>query len=335
VCRHACGTGEPNTCGPCLHDLHSVDSTWVPFEDDFEHGNEPCELPVFRPVVMIHGLGDTYQGSLSVIAASMSRDLFPNLRTFSAEPGGFIFSMAKPFEIMVMDFAKEIREIPSLKKGFNLVGFSQGGLIARAYIEKYNDPPVFNFISFHAPQMGISHCPGLFVQSIPCEYAVHWGLLTVKDYWRGVDENGEFSKDSYLSWKSSLQDINNEGEMINKTYRENLISVNRYVLVKAERDQVVLPPESEWHGYHPWGEMSKVLTMLETDDFKEDRIGLKTLYDNQRMVMIKTSGGHLQFNRDFWSEYIMPFFHNGWIEGSSKPFDLEHEFRSKASKGHH
>jgi len=37
---------------------------------------------------------------------------------------------------------------------FNVIGYSQGNLIIRAYIEKYNDPPVESFISMHGPMMG-------------------------------------------------------------------------------------------------------------------------------------------------------------------------------------
>ena len=43
---------------------------------------------------------------------------------------------------------------PKLKDGFNAIGYSQGNLIIRGYIHKYNSPPVKNFISMHGPMMG-------------------------------------------------------------------------------------------------------------------------------------------------------------------------------------
>jgi palmitoyl-protein thioesterase len=52
----------------------------------------------------------------------------------------------------VDEFAATVRADPQLAKGFNLIGHSQGGLIARAYIERYNDPPVHNFITWATPQ---------------------------------------------------------------------------------------------------------------------------------------------------------------------------------------
>lgn len=68
----------------------------------------------------------------------------------------------------VEEFAKTVKSDPALKDGFNLIGtlefvqslivfagYSQGGLITRAYIERYNDPPVYNYISWVGPHQGI------------------------------------------------------------------------------------------------------------------------------------------------------------------------------------
>lgn len=41
----------------------------------------------------------------------------------------------------------------------NMIGISQGALIVRAYIEMFNAPKVFNFISIHGPMMGVSRIP--------------------------------------------------------------------------------------------------------------------------------------------------------------------------------
>merc|ERR1719399_2533237 len=44
-------------------------------------------------------------------------------------------------------WAEKIRADPQLANGFNCIGFSQGNSQCRGYIQKYNDPPVANFIS--------------------------------------------------------------------------------------------------------------------------------------------------------------------------------------------
>ncbi len=45
---------------------------------------------------------------------------------------------------------------PNLKDGFNAVGFSQGGQFLRAYVERCNNPPVHNLITFGGQHMGMS-----------------------------------------------------------------------------------------------------------------------------------------------------------------------------------
>jgi hypothetical protein len=35
----------------------------------------------------------------------------------------------------------------------------QGNLVIRGYIERYNNPPVFNFVSFHGPLAGVGALP--------------------------------------------------------------------------------------------------------------------------------------------------------------------------------
>lgn len=51
-------------------------------------------------------------------------------------------------------FAEVVRADANLSQGFNAIGYSQGNLIIRAYVERYNKPPVKSFISFHGPMMG-------------------------------------------------------------------------------------------------------------------------------------------------------------------------------------
>lgn len=54
----------------------------------------------------------------------------------------------------VEDFCSQIRSDPKLKDGFNLIGYSQGGLITRGFVERCNYPPVHNYITWSAPHGG-------------------------------------------------------------------------------------------------------------------------------------------------------------------------------------
>lgn len=53
-----------------------------------------------------------------------------------------------------------------LADGFDAVGFSQGNLIIRGYVQRYNNPPVGNFLSMHGPLVGVVGFPH-------CNFTVH------------------------------------------------------------------------------------------------------------------------------------------------------------------
>merc|ERR1719281_897769 len=79
-------------------------------------------------------------------------------------PTGNILTDTTNGFFMTMDhnvdkFAENIRKDPKLKGGFNCVGFSQGNSLCRGYIQKYNNPPVSNFLSVHGTVSGVAGFP--------------------------------------------------------------------------------------------------------------------------------------------------------------------------------
>ncbi|GAW10666.1 palmitoyl-protein thioesterase [Lentinula edodes] len=50
--------------------------------------------------------------------------------------------------------ANQLANILELKNGFDGIGFSQGGQFLRAYVERYNSPPVHNLLTFGSQHMG-------------------------------------------------------------------------------------------------------------------------------------------------------------------------------------
>ncbi len=73
-------------------------------------------------------------------------------------------SFLVPMQEQVDQFAQAVWADPNLKNGFNAVGLSQGGLVVRAYIQQYNNPPVFNFVSICGVQ--VTAVPSLCVAAI-------------------------------------------------------------------------------------------------------------------------------------------------------------------------
>ena len=121
----------------------------------------PVENPrnSYRPVVLMHGLMDSGSnpGMQSLAASVKAR--YPGIFAVAVDVADFLESLFTPMQQQVDSFAKAVKAIPELKNGFNVVGLSQGGLIIRAYVEQYNDPPVHNLVSICGVQNGVFDCP--------------------------------------------------------------------------------------------------------------------------------------------------------------------------------
>ena len=49
----------------------------------------------------------------------------------------------------------KLQQIEQLKHGFNAIGFSQGGQFLRAYVERFNDPPIYTLVSMGGQHQGV------------------------------------------------------------------------------------------------------------------------------------------------------------------------------------
>ena len=66
-------------------------------------------------------------------------------------------------------FAAQVKKDKKLQNGFNAFGFSQGNLIIRGYIHRFNNPPVFTFLSVHGPMMGVGALPQCAPTAVMCK----------------------------------------------------------------------------------------------------------------------------------------------------------------------
>lgn len=107
-----------------------------------------------------------------------------------------------------------------------------------------------------------------------------------------------------------LADINNENS-INETYRQNLINLDRLVLINFGHDETVKPNISEHFGFFT-SNLDQIVNLTQTRLFEEDRIGLKTLYQNDKLTFLSLpDSGHMIFT-DQWfiSQIINRFIKN-------------------------
>jgi palmitoyl-protein thioesterase len=189
--------------------------------------------------------------------------------------------------------AEQLAAIPELRNGFDAIGFSQGthpcialsrvlnpgtilrlgGQFLRAFVERYNSPPVNNLITFGSQHMGVSDIPACRPYDFFCQIARRAAKGAVYSDWaqnnliqasttsvklqppRNLDLlQAQYFRDpaqleTYLSASRFLADINNElPASRNATYASNIASLNKLVLLLFTEDKTVVPKESAWFG---------------------------------------------------------------------------------------
>jgi len=271
------------------------------------------------PVVQMHGMGDfAVSPGMVQIRRAISQRLngaYVKSVKVGLTPGA---DMRNTFfttmDAQVDYFAKEVTADANLKNGFNAVGYSQGNLVIRGYVERYNDPPVHNFISMHGILLGVSGFPQCNMSARICrtideslgDFAYSREVqhhLAQANYFRDPMRIKEFLKGDLF-----LADVNNDGAVKNHAYAQRFASLNKLVLVKAGDDTVVVPSETEWFGFYEDGSLDHVLSMNETVWYKEDRFGLKTLDEAGKIDMFTTPGEHLKFTLDFLLDLVDTYF---------------------------
>ncbi|QSL64063.1 hypothetical protein MERGE_000218 [Pneumocystis wakefieldiae] len=210
--------------------------------------------------------------------------------------------------------AEQLSKDPKLADGFNAIGFSQGGLFLRAYIERYNIPPVSNLITFGTPHYGISsfYCPSSVYVCKILDYFIKHSLLScwvkknviVAQYYRDTSD-----MDSYLVYNPFLPDVNNERQIKNATYAKNLASLESFVMVEFENDRVIIPKGSSHFNDYDKNE-DKIIFLKDTALYNEDWLGLKLLDNKGALVEMTIPGEHMEINYETFLYIVKKYFTN-------------------------
>ena len=115
---------------------------------------------------------------------------------------------------------------------------------------------------------------------------------------------------TYQHYARFLPDINNEKLPVsnNSTYTRNFLQLERLVLVKAKKDTMVFPSESEWFGEYAPKDYATVLSMKETEGYKTDSFGLQSLHTAKKIHFESTEGNHLDFSIQQLLQWIDRYF---------------------------
>lgn len=263
------------------------------------------------PLAIFHGLGDDcrFPGMHSFVK-HFNKTL--GVYTKCVEVGnGSTDTWQESMSKQAQQACAEIKADPNLANGFNVLGLSQGALLARSVIEQC-DVKVFKMSTMGGPHMGVATLPnchhGWFCNTINffVDLGVYTSLAQANVGPAGYYKD-QYKYKLYLEKSDFLADLNNERATKNPSYKAKFSALEAVQLIKFTKDTVVDPQESEWFGYYAID--SKDLTTLnQTQLYQDDFIGLKGLYDSGKVQFVEIAAQHLQMSAAEIDEYIVPFF---------------------------
>ncbi|XP_045535258.1 lysosomal thioesterase PPT2 homolog [Papilio machaon] len=264
----------------------------------------------YKPVVLIHGIM-TGSGSMEII----------KFRIQEKHPGTVVYNVNRfeswsSLETMwhqVLEIGQDVANISSKHpEGINIIGYSQGGLVARGIIQTFPNITVDTFISLSSPQAGqygagFLHVvfPGLVKETA---YELFYSRLgqhtSVGNYWRDP-----YHQKLYETYNVYLPYINNHIKSKRSAdFKANLLKVKRLVLVGGPDDQVITPWQSSQFGYYDGNET--VVEMRNQDIYVEDHIGLKSLDVAGRLHLLTVPGvNHFDWhmNVSIMDDFLLPY----------------------------
>ena len=321
-------------------------------------------------IVLAHGMGDTCCNPLSlgkierlIESRSDTEDTKTKTKVISIKFGrnsmrdfisGFIgdaFSLVKDFGCAQLRKAKEEmmmnHDFDSTEKNDDkvetiLLGFSQGGVFARAMVETCEDE-VNALITFGAPHSGVWKFPGCDKTANAlsrkwCEYsrkaaskAAYSKMLKSKSvqasYFRDVSDAKRFEQ--YVRSGSLLSVINGEedgsddedarGEerkmKMGQRRREKMCNLDVFAMFSFEKDEVVVPRDSAVFSDAPSvpfeyteEKSSELLNARETKFYlnEEDGLCLRELDEKNRMkIDVVPDAHHMQFSLEWFTENVI------------------------------
>ncbi|KAG9234988.1 Alpha/Beta hydrolase protein [Amylocarpus encephaloides] len=273
------------------------------------------------PLVIWHGLGDNYAADGLASVGTLAQEVNPGTLVYmiridddsSADRTATFFgNVTLQVEKVCADLAAH--PILSTAPAIDALGFSQGGQFLRGYVERCNNPPVRSLVTFGSQHNGISEFQQCESTDWVCRGAQGllrsntWSTfvqsrLVPAQYFRDPEQ-----MDDYLLHSNFLADINNERTLKNKTYKENLEKLERFVMYIFEEDTTAIPKESGW-----FAEVNgtEITLLRDRDIYKEDWIGLKTLDKKGALKFEETEGGHMKLTdktlRKAFESYYGPY----------------------------
>ena len=233
------------------------------------------------PVVVLHGVASSSPKMVEFsdwISSTFNRTVF-NLEIGNGEKT----SLYTPLPDQLIELCDTINNIEELRNGFDFIGMSQGGLLARGYVEYCNQYPVTNLITLVSPHGGVKN--GLTLNMYSTFLQEH---LSVAGYWRDPTQLSD-----YLNKCNYLPLLNNERiSSVSYKQKNNIESLINFVLIWSSEDTTVTPAESGKFSFYD--EAYNIIDIRDTELYKLDLLGLKYLDDKNSFHIHETNCSHVE-----------------------------------------
>ena len=240
-----------------------------------------CSLTIIHyPTILIHGIGGD-EADLVDLHDTLEKQ---NIEVYSLQIGnGKLDSVFWNINKQCAHVNTSIAELNLYTERINLLGVSQGGLLARCYAERYahTNKQVNSLITYGTPHMGIY---------------TSWINLPQLEYWKNP-----YEYETYLQANDFLVYINNEKIHDDlELYKSNLLSLNHFLIVWSHIDKVISPMESSRFEFYniSLAEERKVLEIAplqKTESYLQDRLGIRTLMQEKKLDIQEYACEHEQF----------------------------------------
>jgi palmitoyl-protein thioesterase len=237
------------------------------------------------PIVLLHGIASDAENTKELadwIGTTFNRPVF------NIELGNGIDTSLTPMSLQLDLLCKVIYDIPELESGFDFIGMSQGGLLARGYVEYCNVYKVFNLITLVSPHGGVFYKSPIlnFVKIYSPEMQKKYSFT---NYWRNPIDYELYKKNStYLSELNNERSINNEN-------KKNIETLKNFVMVFSPFDTIVIPPQSAI--FSLYDSNLDIIPIRDTDLYKQDWLGLQKLDKENKLWLYKTNCTHMEHRK--------------------------------------
>lgn len=259
------------------------------------------------PVLLWHGLGDSYDSESMHWVADQFLKVHPNLEIYSiyVDENSSKDKEASIFGDLMTQVNEVCDQVQGLDfdgtKGFNAVGFSQGGLFLRSLVE-ICDIKINNLISVGSPQNGFVDLPPCDPSSYLCKRKnAFLKNRFYTDYMQNNNIQAQYFRDvndyeKYLEKSAFLKFVNND-LFKNLDYYNRMIQLNKFVMVIFEKDETLVPKETAWF-YDVDSVTGDLIPFEETESYIFDFIGLKRLNEQGKIDFLKIDDLHLKMSED-------------------------------------